>query len=165
MADDESTALRHTGRNHSGPARPSPYPTSRLAPAHDLVDTARQIAEADHMIGAVVHGKLDVIAQQIRTLQAQAREILEQAQADGALHRADCRFQKRAGHTYHLYERDDGSTYLSMIAPGQWRDGPPHRFVGSYRLQADMSWAAADAPSRPATDQLAAIAGIAAHER
>ncbi len=160
MSKDEPTALRHTGRNHSGPARTSPYPTSRLAPAHDLVDTARQIAEADHMIGAVVHGKLEVIAQQIRALQAQARQILEQAQHDGALHRAECRFQKRAGHTYHLYERDDGDSYLSMIAPEQWRGGPPHRFLGSFRLQADMSWVAADAPAPPATEQLVAIAGL-----
>ena len=112
------------------------------------------------MIGAVVHGKLEVIAQQIRTLQAQARQILEQAQHDGALHRAECRFQKRAGHTYHLYERDDGGSYLSMIAPEQWRDGPPHRFIGSYRLQADMSWVAADAPAPTPTEQLAAIAGL-----
>jgi hypothetical protein len=124
------------------------------------VDTARQIAEADHMIGAVVHGKLEVIAEQIRSLQAQAREILGRARVDADLHRAQCSFQKRAGHTYHLYRREDETSYLSLLSPAEWRRPTPHEYVGSYRLEADMSWTSADTPTRPATAQLAALAGI-----
>jgi hypothetical protein len=138
MSDDDKV-VRHEGGQHLGPAHASPYPTSRLAPVHDLVDVARQIQEADAMLGAVAHGKLQVIAEQIRALQSQAREIIETAHRDAGLHRAECRFRKRVGQRYHLYRRADGSEYFSMLAPEEW-GRCPHEHVGAYELQVDMSW-------------------------
>lgn len=157
---DNDALARHAGPRHPGPAHSSPYPVSRLAPTHELVDVARQIAEADQIIGTVVHGKLEVIAEQIRALQAQARRIMEDAQHSAALHRARCNFQKRVGHTYHVYERPDGSTYLSMLGPDDWRGQPPHAFVGSFRLEADMSWTPAGQAGPRSTAELSALAGI-----
>ena len=125
---------------HGGPDRSSPYPVSRLAPAFDLVDTAKQIQEADQMLGAVVGNQLETIVDQIRALQEQARDILERAERDTALHRAECAFQRRPGKRYHLWEREDGSLYFSMLGPDDWGDAAPHRFCGTYRLEADMSW-------------------------
>ncbi len=143
MADDEHT--RHEGDKHRGPIRTSPYPMSRLAPAHDLVDVARQIAEADRTIGTVVGGKLDVIARQIRALQDEARTLLDDARRDLDLHRAECNFAKRPGTLYHLYRRQDGRLYFSMLSPDDWGGAPPHAFEGSYRLEADQSWTPAEA--------------------
>jgi hypothetical protein len=137
---DEKKLVRHEGDRHQGPARTSPYPVSRLAPAHDLVDTARQIAEADHLIGTVTNAKLELIAKQIRALQDEARGILDDARANADLHRAACNFRKTPGHAYHLYRRGDGSLYFSMLSPEDWHGEPPHAFEGSYRLEADMSW-------------------------
>jgi Protein of unknown function (DUF2452) len=157
MTDDHAThhgeqaLVRHGGPRHPGPAHSSPYPVSRLAPAHDLVDTARQIAEADQILGTVVHGKLSVIAEQIRALQEQARRLMIEAQQHAVLHRAQCSFQKRVGHVYHLYERPDGTSYFSMLGLADWRRGPPHAFVGSYLLEADMSWTPVEPGGRPAT--------------
>lgn len=159
MANDDALA-RHSGPRHPGPARSSPYPVSRLAPAVDLVDTARQIAEADQIIGTVVHGKLEVIAEQIRFLQGQARRIMEQARDNAVLHRARCSFQKRVGHTYHVYEKPDGSSYLSMLSPEDWHGRAPHVFVGSYRLEPDMSWTAAGEAGPQPVEELKAIAGV-----
>jgi hypothetical protein len=162
MADEgeDDKLVRHGGPQHLGPARTSPYPTSRLAPAHDLVDTARQIAEADRVIGTVVHAKLQVIADQIRSLQAQARHILEDARAHADLHRAQCRFQKRVGATYHLYRRPDGTAYLSMLAPAEWGGSPPHEFLGSYRLEPDMSWTPEGTRGPTPAAELRAIVGV-----
>jgi hypothetical protein len=145
MSDDDAV-VRHRGGQHLGPAHASPYPQSRLAPVHDLVDVARQIQEADAMLGAVAHGKLAVIAEQIRALQVQAREIIESAQRDAGLHRAQCRFRKRVGQRYHLYRRDDGSEYFSMLTPEDW-GRPPHAHVGSYELMPDMAWRRVDEES------------------
>lgn len=122
---------------------------SRLGAPHELVDVAHEIAQADRAIGAVVGGKLDVIAAQIRTLQEEARGILERAKRDLDLHRAECNFVKRAGSTYHLYERA-GALYFSMLSLDDWGGSPPHAFVGSFRLEADGSWTPAqDAAERP----------------
>jgi hypothetical protein len=128
------------GDEREGASRSSPHPVSRLAPPFDLVDAAREIVEADRVLGAVVGNELELIVDQIRALQDRAREILERAKRDKDLHRATCAFKKRAGHVYHLYERADGSLYFSMLSPDEWGAEPPHAFRGSYRLEADMSW-------------------------
>lgn len=159
MSDDQAL-VRHGGPRHPGPAHSSPYPVSRLAPTHDLVDVARQIAEADQLIGTVVHGKLSVIAEQIRGLQAQARTIMEQAQQHATLHRARCSFHKRVGHVYHLYARPDGSSYFSMLGPDDWRNAPPHAFLGSHRLEPDMSWTPAGAEGPSSVSELRALVGL-----
>ena len=159
MANDEALE-RHSGPRHPGPARTSPYPVSRLAPAHELVDIARQIAEADQIIGTVVHGKLEVIAEQIRNLQDQARRIMDAARSNASLHRARCNFQKRVGHTYHLYEKPDGTSYLSMLGPSDWGNRCPSGFVGSYRLEADMSWTPAGAAGPQSVAELRALTGV-----
>lgn len=130
MADDK----------HDGPARTSPYPVSRLAPRHDLVDVAREIAEADRAIGAVVGGKLEVIARQIRALQEEATSLLEEARRDLALHRAEHGFVLRPGSIYHLYRRDGDRLYWSLLSPEDWGGEPPHPYEGSYRLEGDQSW-------------------------
>ena len=136
MADD--------GKKHEGPAHSSPYGLSRLAPAIRLVDVAKEIAEADQMIGAVASSKLELIAKQIQALQDEARRVLEQTKRDLDLHRAECRFTRRPGQTYHLYERAEGRLVWSMVGPDEWGTAAPHTFRGSFRLEADRSWTPAD---------------------
>jgi hypothetical protein len=118
----------------------SPYPLSRLAPPFDLVDAAAEIARADTQIGTVVNARLATIQKQIRSLQDEARSILEEAQRSARLHRARSNFQKVPGRVYHLYRRDDGELYFSMLSPAEWAGSAPHAFEGSYRLGADMGW-------------------------
>jgi Protein of unknown function (DUF2452) len=148
MSNEES-GKRHDGEKHRGPASSSPYPMSRLAPAHDLVDVAREIQRADAILGSVATGKLALIADQIRALQEQARRVLLDTQRDAELHRAKCQFVKRVGQTYHLYKRASGDLYFSLLSPEDWSGSPPDLYDGSYRLEADMSWTpAADAELR-----------------
>lgn len=120
--------------------RASPYPLSRLSGPVSLVDAAREIERADQWIASTTSAKLEQIAAQMQALRAQAEQVLRAAQEDAALHRAEARFVRRAGSTYHLYERADGSRYWSMLSPTDWRGAPPDRFVDSYRLEADQSW-------------------------
>jgi hypothetical protein len=139
--NDDHDFKRHDGGQHTGLARSSPYPLSRMARPYDLVDLAREIARADAMMTTVIGGKLELIADQIRRLQAQAHALMAAAERDAALHRVECRFQKQPGGVYHLYERPDGVRYFSLLAPADWGHRPPHGFVGSFRLNADMSFA------------------------
>lgn len=136
----QKTPARYRGENHRGSANSAPYPLSRMAPATELVDLAREIALADTMLGNVSHAKLRVIAEQMRHLQREAHAILASTARDQRLHRAQCNFQRRPGTVYHLYRRDNGRDYFSMLAPGEWGGSAPHEFVGSYRLENDMSW-------------------------
>lgn len=146
MSDDSN---KYRGPVHDGPDRASPYPVSRLAPATELVDLAKQIAQADAMLNTRVSAKLKVIADQVKVLQAEARAILEQTQRDQDLHRVTCNFKRQPGRVYHLYRRADDSRYFSMLSPEEWRAAPPHEFLGSYRLEPDMSWTPEDAMDEP----------------
>lgn len=135
---------KHQGPNHQGGDNTSPYPVSRLAPQIELVDIARQISEADAKINIRVSAKLKVIADQIKLLQEEAQNILEDAQKDQELHQADCNFIRIPGHVYHLYRKPQGRTYFSMLSPDEWQGNTPHEFIASYRLETDMSWTLAD---------------------
>lgn len=129
----------------------SAYPLSRLAPPFALVDVAREIEQADSMLGAVVSAELTMLAEQIRELQARAASVLSRAQRDAELHRVECRFKKLPGKSHHLYERPDGARYFSQLSPDDWRGAPPHAFVATYRLEADLSFTDASL-ARPRVD-------------
>lgn len=121
-----------------------PYAANRLGANIELVDIAREIAQADAMVNTRVSAKLRVIADQIRHLQQEARDILEETRRDQQLHHAQCNFKRIPGNSYHLYEKQNGQRYFSMLSPDDWGSTPPHTFVGSFRLENDMSWTALD---------------------
>ena len=133
-------ATKNAGSREPVPERASPYPLSRLAPKFDLVNAAREIADADARLSETTHGKLAVILEQVRFLQAQAQAIVEEARASRDLHRAECKFKRVPGRTYHLYRRPNGALYFSMLSPAEWGGSPPHSFEGSFRLEADMTY-------------------------
>jgi len=147
MATDGSKGdkpLIHQGADHS-----APYPVSRLAPGFGLVDLAREIEQADEMVSSRLGSQLQIIADQVKALQDQARQILTRAHEDQRLHHARCAFRRIPGHLYHLYEEPDGNLAFSMLSPEDWGGQPPKPFRGSYRLENDMSWTPADALDQP----------------
>jgi len=132
-----------------GSTATAPYPLSRMAPAFDIVDVAKEIRKADDTIATMTTGKLVVLAEQIRALQEKARELLEKARVDAELHRAKCNFEKKIGGIYHVYEEVDGVRWFSLFGPQEWKTGAPHGYVGSFRLEADQSFTRTeDIPAR-----------------
>ena len=122
----------------------SSYPVSRLAPPYELVDLAKEIARADDLLSVQTNSKLRLLAEQIRGLQEEAQKILIETKRNQELHRAECGFKKKAGQIYHLYTKDDQSLIFSLISPREWGEGLPYDFVGTYRLEHDMSWTQVD---------------------
>ncbi|SCX82224.1 DUF2452 domain-containing protein [Thiohalorhabdus denitrificans] len=147
--DNAQKTPQDKGEIHQGPDHSSPYPVERGAPAFNLVDTAQEIEKADQMVNTRVSGKLKVIADQIKALQAEAEEIMNSAQEDMELHKAQCNFQRQPGKIYHLYEKEDGTLYFSMLSEEDWNGNPPDTFRGSYRLEPDYSWTPADKIDEP----------------
>ena len=135
---------RDDGAKHHGPQSTSPYPMSRLAPVHDLVDVARRIQEADAVVGAVASAELTLIADQNRRLQEEAQRVLDRTRRNLELHRARCSFARKPGGVYHLYRRPDGDLWFSMIGPTEWAPDPSREFAGTYRLELDQSWTRLD---------------------
>jgi len=104
-----------------------------------LVELAKEVGMANTTIKAGACGKLEIIAQQIRFLQEQARTVLLDAAKDDKISNAQCNFVKKPGNVYHVYKKE-GQSYLSMLSPGDWGGSPPHEFLGSYKLEFDMTF-------------------------
>ena len=108
---------------------------------HDLVELAAQVEKADQFTRATAGSKLQVIAEQVRFLQEQARKVLEEARLNALIHKTSCNFKKIPGKTYYVYKqrKNPDDEFMSMISPEEWGSSGPE-FVAGYRLEYDMSW-------------------------
>jgi hypothetical protein len=85
--------------------------------------------------------QLDQIKQQIELLAKQAQEIRKRKELSLMIYEAKLGFKPQIGHTYHLYEKNDGNHMLSIVSPGEWGgNGPFKQFISSVRLLADHTW-------------------------
>ena len=141
MSSNDDT--KYSGENVDVPGHSSPYPVSRLAAPISLVDTAKEIESASASVALRTNAQLEVILEQMRTLQQRAREIIEQAARDVDLIHVECRFRRVPGRVYHLYERSDGHRYFSMLTPEELGYASAD-FVGSFRFEYDQSWTRLD---------------------
>lgn len=146
MGDEERPPKQDGTGPYSGPNRAAPYALSRLSGPVSLVDVAREIEHADAFIASTTNAQLRLIADQMASLRSEAERLLEQARMNAELHRVEARFVRHPGKVYHLYGRASGTgtevRYWSLLAPEDWAGRPPHRFLGSYRLESDQSWTA-----------------------
>jgi len=113
---------------------------NRMGDPNDLVELALVVQKGNEFIRANATNKLTIIAEQIRFLQEQAHKALEEAKKDADLHHAACNIVKKPGTTYHMYLRESGQKYLSILSPEEWGASCPHEHLGSWRLEYDMSW-------------------------
>lgn len=85
--------------------------------------------------------QLDQIRQQIELLAKQAQEIKKRKELSLMIYEAKLSFKPQIGYVYHLYEKNDGTHMLSLVAPQEWGNGGPFKqFVSSVKLLADHTW-------------------------
>ena len=85
--------------------------------------------------------QLSQIYQQMQLLADQAKKLNDRKSISEIIYRAEMRFEPLINHVYHLYEKDDRSYLLSLIAPDQWgRSKKTFEFVATVRLLADHTW-------------------------
>ncbi len=85
--------------------------------------------------------QLNQIKEQIELLARQAQEIRKRKELSLMIYEASLRFKPQIGHTYHLYEKKDGTHMLSMVAPQEWGGSSPFKqFVATVQLLADHTW-------------------------
>lgn len=85
---------------------------------------AEYVQAADSHTKAVAGGKLELISNQIKMLQDQARGVLVAAKRDMDLSHAKCNFERRPGTIYHLYKKtlkgsDEKEVFFSMLSPNE----------------------------------------------
>jgi hypothetical protein len=85
--------------------------------------------------------QLAQIRKQVELLALQAQEIMKRKELSMMIYNAKLAFKPNIGQTYYLYEKNDGSHMLSLIAPKEWGGGGPFkRFISAVQLLADHTW-------------------------
>ncbi len=85
--------------------------------------------------------QLRQIQEQIELLFKQAQEIKSRTDISVWIYQAQMGFNPLVGHVYHLYEKDDGKHFLSMVSPTEWGRSRTFKcFVATVKLLADHTW-------------------------
>jgi len=94
---------------------------------------------------AAMHSQTDMqmaqIYEQMQLLAEQAKQIQSRVQVSERIYQASISFEPLINHVYFLYQKEDGSDFLSMVAPEEWgRKKNFASFVAEVRLLADHTW-------------------------
>lgn len=94
---------------------------------------------------AAMHSQTDMqmaqIYDQMRLLADQAKKIQSRIEVSERIYQASIAFEPLINHKYFLYQKSDGSDFMSMIAPEEWgRKKDWAAFVAEVKLLADHTW-------------------------
>lgn len=109
----------------------------------DIIELGNQLENIDSHIKAITINKLKFISKQIKHLQQEAINTVNEAKKNISLTHAKCNFKKIKGNTYHLYKKNN-EYFFSMLSPKDWNNNPPNEYINSYIFEGDMSWRAID---------------------
>ena len=64
-------------------------------------------------------------------------KLMSEIQMNERLYMASHNFEPTSGEIYHLYKKEFGEEFLSLISPDQWKK---FEFIGSYKFLSDGRW-------------------------
>ena len=106
-----------------------PYATSVGAPVIKTTDT---IAWKNRTINKINHK----VEAKYLELKAEYDKMMQEFEYNKLIFNAKFTFEPIIGEVYHLYKRDNGESFLSIIAPNQC----DFHGLGSFYLNADQIW-------------------------
>lgn len=106
-----------------------PYATSVGAPVITSSDT---IAWKNRSINKINHK----VEAKYLELKAEYEKMMEEFEYNKLIFNAKFTFEPIIGEVYHLYKRDNGESFLSIIAPNQC----DFNALGNFYLNADQIW-------------------------
>jgi len=106
-----------------------PYSTSVGAPVIAATDT---IAWKNRSINKINHK----VEAKYLELKAEYEKMMQEFEYNKLIFNAKFNFEPIIGEVYHLYKRENGESFLSIIRPEQCNFNP----LGSFYLNADQIW-------------------------
>ncbi len=106
-----------------------PYPSSVSAPVIKNTNTTAWKNRSINKVNSKVATKL-------LELKEQYDSILKEFEYNKLIFNAKISFEPVIGQTYHLYQRDNGETFMSLLSPDQFN----LMHLGSFYLNAEMIW-------------------------
>ncbi len=85
--------------------------------------------------------QLNQVYQQMAILAQQAKELRQRVEVSERIYRVNMGFDPILNETYYVYEKEDGTDVLSLVAPNEWgRSYRFSRFVAKVTMLADHTW-------------------------
>lgn len=85
--------------------------------------------------------QMNQLYEQMEVLAKQAKLLAERKEISERIYDAAMGFEPIINETYYLYEKEDGSDLLSLVAPHEWgRSFKYSRFLAKVFLLADHTW-------------------------
>ncbi len=70
-------------------------------------------------------------------IQKQYQDLMDEIITNERLYKSNHNFEPVLGIDYHLYKRENGEEFLSMISPTEW---DKFEFIGTFQLLSDGRW-------------------------
>ena len=92
--------------------------------------------------------QLNQIYVQMATLAQQAKALRERVEVSERIYKTNMNFEPVLNETYYVYEKEDGSDVLSLVAPNEWgRSYKFSRFIAKVTMLADHTWEVSGLPT------------------
>ena len=73
----------------------------------------------------------------------QYEELVDEYNINKLVYESDINFKPLIGHTYHLYERENGTRFISILSHSETKwEG----YLGSFRLKSQYTWERVNSP-------------------
>jgi hypothetical protein len=105
------------------------YGTNIGAPAIKIEDVGGWKRTAANEVNRQIKTKFDELKKEYESL-------VEEYRWNDLIFRAEYNFVPVIGEIYHLYSRENGSIFLSMIGPNEWK----MEYIGSFKLTSTQKW-------------------------
>jgi hypothetical protein len=85
--------------------------------------------------------QMNQLYEQMETLAKQAKLLSERKEISERIYDASMGFEPIINETYYIYEKEDGTDLLSLVAPEEWgRSFKYSRYLAKVTLLADHTW-------------------------
>ena len=117
-----------------------PYGTNTAAPAIRPNDMSSIKGRAISAAERYAEKEIDKLRKQAELIMEQVKEVKDRVDVSKIIYEADFNIQPVIGSRYFLYERKDGTHFLSLIAETQWIKIDPGKFLAEVELLPDQTW-------------------------
>lgn len=106
------------------------YPTEIGSPKFQPDDISLFKIEKTSKIKKYYSSKFEEMAKEYE-------KLMLEIQVNERLYMASHNFEPISGEIYHLYKKESGEEFISLISPDQWKK---FEFIGSYKFLSDGRW-------------------------
>ncbi len=126
---------------YQGELHAAPYALTVTSPKIEPVDKRLLKANAHESMQHQAEQQISMLRKQAELLIKQAKAIEERLEVSHTIYKADINFEPVIHGVYHLYQKEDGTQVLSMVAPYEWGNKLPYQsWLHTVRLLADKTW-------------------------